>query len=124
MKIEDLLQRINPKQLENFHIFPTKPFTYLDGDDRLYYMATPLCNRLGLNQRYISTAFLRGYDINADIKKYDSFKTHFVHIPDEVTEYLKKGYLSVKLCKEDKLENFEFIYKLSKNCNLGFFKIK
>ncbi|MCT7467887.1 hypothetical protein [Aliarcobacter cryaerophilus] len=133
---EKLIKRMSKKQLEanNYSTFEStilcSIYSGRSGNNNRYAMGTFITHRFGLNARYLSSAYLRGYKLNMEITKVhdplysdNKYDKHFiVLLPDEVIYYIIERYYSIKLTKNDNIENFDYVFEISKNCKIGFFK--
>lgn len=125
----NILQNMTKEQLET-HQYSTIPlskyFELIDGDKKLYFPGTYIVKRFGLNNRYLSTAYKRGYEINATIKSDGEFFRHrghyYISLPTKINTLIINGYYTYQLKQKDNENDFDFIYTLSKNCKIGFFK--
>ncbi|TLP41050.1 hypothetical protein [Arcobacter arenosus] len=84
------------------------------------WIASKLCFRFGLHTQFFNAIHRQDYSINAKI-----FKTGgivFVELPKEIQLMIDKGYVSLKLAPEDIESDFDYIYELTNNTKIGFYK--
>lgn len=88
-----------------------------------YFLGTWLADKFGLNTSYFSHAKLyERTTLNAgfDIQKFCGIV--FVSVPDDVKKYIRQGYISTKIMQEDDLNDYEYVFELTKNTKIGFWK--
>lgn len=84
-----------------------------------YELAFIVEKKLGLNSKYFSVAYSKGYSIKADM-----FKEHdhlYVKLDDDIKKLLEQNYICCKITKEE-VNEFEIVIPLTKNTLLGFYK--
>lgn len=84
-----------------------------------YELAFIVEKKLGLNSKYFSVAYSKGYSIKADMLK--EHEHLYVKLNDDIKKLLEQNYICCKITKEESNE-FEIVVSLTKNTLLGFYK--
>ncbi len=85
-----------------------------------YFISSYLAIKLGLKENYFKVAYKKNYDLNIEMRM-EHYKFLFVKPPKDVIDRLNELYICIKITP-DEVDNYEFVYKLSKNCLIGFWK--
>ncbi|NOX15974.1 MAG: hypothetical protein GXP61_08120 [Epsilonproteobacteria bacterium] len=88
---------------------------FLDGE----VLGSYLAGYFGLNKEYFRIAYKQGTQLNAQIREVNGFI--FVKVISEVRKLIEQGFISYKIEDGDS-QKYDYKYKLSKNCTIGFWK--
>ncbi len=88
-----------------------------------FMIGTWVARYFGLGSRYFSQISRRSnstLDSDIEIKKFEG--TLFVAIPAEVRQYIKDGFIAFKIEEEKDMLMCEYIFELTRDTRIGFYK--
>ncbi len=85
-----------------------------------FYVASFLEKRFDLSSGIFKKMLKRKTKTDAKIKVMHGVT--FVILPEEAHQHIKDGYISVKIDKTDKQEDYSHIFELTSKTKIGFYK--